>query len=676
MYGHVEPGPVPPMEEISQGPGPLPLLEEAHQESDVEMTTDEDNNAQAADIHDISGDPINDANTERLVIAIDFGTTFSSVAYAFLPKGTPPLAIDLVDVRCIDNFPSHPHPSGPTGNRQDVPTELWYRAHDDIETVPYARESDNTSDMGSSDGSFASDDSDLESPSLIGDGGGSEDLDEKFVSPIGSTVRRLWGYQVQHELCLSDISRDEAQPLTKFKLSLADQAETKTTRAKLQVRLQELRERGIIEKDTDIFRDFLTDLLGHTKERLQILDVLHADTVIQFVLCVPAKWPPNGCRTMQTALEEAVRNADFNSKADEYVCDLFMISEPEAAAECILAERNGELNRGETIVVLDAGGGTVDAVTYQCINGYPVRLDGEVAAPDSKLCGASFINEKFAERVEQRLSKETYLWENEDNSKTQKSVVEALTAQFENDQKRTVDVIKDLRKETTFRVENLRKDERKGFQSNRMILENKTLRKFFKEPLEKTKALLQNQLEQAEEANKRVKKVILTGGFGQSPSLQSHLGSYLQKRLNRGRKDIQLVASDNPSTAVARGAVLRALNKRYGPSRIALCSYGFILSEHYEPDLVPEHRDTICRINKADGERYVGQTIRWLLRKGQRVNYRQAFTYEVKHTFAWSSKKLICEEQLWMSDADSNKIFDHYRKTHKKNKHAVKIGYV
>ena len=42
------------------------------------------------------------------------------------------------------------------------------------------------------------------------------------------------------------------------------------------------------------------------------------------------------------------------------------------------------LQINETIVVLDAGGGTVDAVTYKCVYDDPVRLDAEVVAPDSK----------------------------------------------------------------------------------------------------------------------------------------------------------------------------------------------------------------------------------------------------------------------------------------------------
>ena len=37
----------------------------------------------------------------------------------------------------------------------------------------------------------------------------------------------------------------------------------------------------------------------------------------------------------------------------------------------------------ETILVLDAGGGTVDAVTYKVTNSYPLRLSAEVVTPGS-----------------------------------------------------------------------------------------------------------------------------------------------------------------------------------------------------------------------------------------------------------------------------------------------------
>ncbi len=36
------------------------------------------------------------------------------------------------------------------------------------------------------------------------------------------------------------------------------------------------------------------------------------------------------------------------------------------------------------MVVLDAGGGTIDAITYQVTRSFPLRLEKEVVAPSSK----------------------------------------------------------------------------------------------------------------------------------------------------------------------------------------------------------------------------------------------------------------------------------------------------
>jgi hypothetical protein len=69
------------------------------------------------------------------------------------------------------------------------------------------------------------------------------------------------------------------------------------------------------------------------------------------------------------------------------------------------------------------------------------------------------------------------------------------------------------------------------------------------------------------------------------------------------------------STVVARGAVLRALNKDSGPRRITDCSYGFLRTEPWEPDQIPAHSKVKCHIDKADGEKYVDNTIDWLIVK-------------------------------------------------------------
>jgi hypothetical protein len=46
---------------------------------------------------------------------------------------------------------------------------------------------------------------------------------------------------------------------------------------------------------------------------------------------------------MQAALEEAIKDVNLSTKAEDDVCNLFIISELEAAAECILIEAGSEL---------------------------------------------------------------------------------------------------------------------------------------------------------------------------------------------------------------------------------------------------------------------------------------------------------------------------------------------
>lgn len=117
-------------------------------------------------------------------------------------------------------------------------------------------------------------------------------------------------------------------------------------------------------------------------------------------------------------------------------------------------------------------------------------------------------------------------------------------------------------------------------------------------------------------------------------------------------------------------------------------------SEPYEPDAFEAHRQTKCRINKVDGEKYVDGTIKWvvqavsklslreillprlnlvdhIVRQGEIVQNGKVLTYPVTHVFSLTAKKFLCEEVLWVSD---HRHESHYRRTHTLNKAAEKAG--
>jgi hypothetical protein len=335
MYGHIDLG--------SES-----FFENVDQDLDVEMTIEEDDLI-ATDEHEMDHGRISNVHEDRMIIAIDFGTTFTSVAYTVIPRGASPEDVDISHVKCIGNYPGYEPPPGKQDFREDVPTELWY---DHGRTGSAGQRSVNTSNDGyqslvSDEEVSSSDDDeseDQESRLQFDDSNGVEDLAKTQTRATApSTAKQYWGYEVQQKLNVMNAPRDEARPLTRIKLNLVSNSETDHIRDELRSTLTALRKRGIIDKDTDIYRHYLTHLLNHTKEQLLSSNDLQQDMLIEFVLCVPAKWPVTACRVMQTALEEAVKDVGLSKNAEDDVCNLFMISEPEAAAECILAEAGSEL---------------------------------------------------------------------------------------------------------------------------------------------------------------------------------------------------------------------------------------------------------------------------------------------------------------------------------------------
>jgi hypothetical protein len=135
-------------------------------------------------------------------------------------------------------------------------------------------------------------------------------------------------------------------------------------------------------------------------------------------------------------------------------------------------------------------------------------------------------------------------------------------------------------------------------------------------------------------------------------------------------------------TAIASGAVLRALNKAGGPKRTSFSSYGFLRVEPYQPKICEAHREAIPTRDEVDDEDYV-TAIEYFMVK---VLYNQANTFPLKtvvayrfqkgteipamheyepfkscHTFEVDNPKLLCEEVLYVSDfaTESHYPLDH-----------------
>lgn len=117
---------------------------------------------------------------------------------------------------------------------------------------------------------------------------------------------------------------------------------------------------------------------------------------LHFVLTVPAIWQEHERQRTMRAFE---RVACFSAGQS-----ITMVSEPEAAATYTLSKLpRHDLRTGESFVVVDAGGGTVDLITYNITQREPFLEVEEAAEGSGGLCGSATLNMKFEEFLRAKL---------------------------------------------------------------------------------------------------------------------------------------------------------------------------------------------------------------------------------------------------------------------------------
>ena len=85
--------------------------------------------------------------------------------------------------------------------------------------------------------------------------------------------------------------------------------------------------------------------------------------------------------------------------------DVLIFSEPEAAATYALDAMDPEdIQDGDTFVLCDAGGGTVDLIAYTMVSRRPILKLVEAAPGSGALCGGSMLNRRFDDFIVNKLS--------------------------------------------------------------------------------------------------------------------------------------------------------------------------------------------------------------------------------------------------------------------------------
>ncbi|KAF5250172.1 hypothetical protein FANTH_4592 [Fusarium anthophilum] len=337
------------------------------------------------------------------------------------------------------------------------------------------------------------------------------------------------------------------------------------------------------ESAKDLTKVYLSCLHEHFVSLLEkrLSSSVVKSTPMDFVVTVPAIWSPKA----KQSTEQAAAMAGFCGNQR-----IQLISEPEAAALYTLKTLSpSTLQVGRKFVVCDAGGGTVDLISYQVTKIGRVEVK-EVTEGTGGKCGSSMLNMRFRRHLKQTHG---------DKYWTDERLVIALS-EFESFKK----TFSPKGEPLTLKV-----DPSLGLRRNRYTMTQDDMKTKIFEPIMKDVVCLIK--EQIKMAGDGVAAVIMVGGFGQSRYLKSRVRDAISSRTD-------VLQPESGWTAVVKGAAMHGLS-RYQPagtrvevaSRIARRSYGTCLMTKYDmmkhnprEAFIPEAVKRTAKIRRMGWHRY------------------------------------------------------------------------
>jgi hypothetical protein len=136
----------------------------------------------------------------------------------------------------------------------------------------------------------------------------------------------------------------------------------------------------------------------------------------------------------------------------------------------------------------------------------------------------------------------------------------------------------------------------------------------FDDSLKTIEGLMRDQIEKARASSIKVDKVVLVGGFGDSPALKAYLDVSLKRVNNQYHTNTQLIAASANTSAigVAVGALRRAEDKENGAKRIPNLSIGVYYHVPDDPEAFsPEVLGQLWSYSELSREEYIMNTIKW-----------------------------------------------------------------
>ncbi|KAF9523664.1 hypothetical protein CPB83DRAFT_862443 [Crepidotus variabilis] len=328
---------------------------------------------------------------------------------------------------------------------------------------------------------------------------------------------------------------------------------------------------------------------------------------IQFVLSHPNGWEGKEQAQMRQAAVQAKLVPDTTDGHKR----VSFVTEGEASLH--FAVENGLLasaNDGEGIVVVDAGGGTVDVSTYKRSGGKGQKTFEEIAVPKCYFHGSVFVTLAAKDFLRKTLSESPFLDD-----------LDHITACFD--------------KTTKTRFRNAEDPQYVKFGSARdndadvqirfgqMRLAGKDVAEFFQPSVD---CVVEAVLEQIKAQGSNIRHMVLVGGFGASDWLYQRAKDRLAgKKLTISRPE------NNVNKAVSDGAISFHLD-HYVRTRVSKVTYGCHIHVAYKSN-DPEHvKRPQNKFTDADDTLRIKGYFQTVLKKDTQVTEEQEFRHSLTRT--------------------------------------------
>ncbi|EHL00510.1 putative Heat shock 70 kDa protein 12A [Glarea lozoyensis 74030] len=311
--------------------------------------------------------------------------------------------------------------------------------------------------------------------------------------------------------------------------------------------------------------DYLAALYKHAMERIKTsvpTDYL-AKCKKEYVLSVPAVW------------SDKAKDLTLKAAKQAGIHPVTLIKEPEAAALYTLyTQKDKSLAVDDAIVIVDAGGGTVDLISYEIAAMKPRLELKELVPSKGSMAGSLGLNKRFEQEVQHIIGPAEYgrIYQQVGYTTAVNTFDKNVKTAFRGDVDKEYFV--------AFPCADLKDNKKRNLKRDVWTMTGFDVAKIF-EPLaadieslvdqQVKEVITKRSLDKHPNATK-IKAIFMVGGFGSSV--------YIKNRLQDKYPDIQVIQPHDAWGAIVKGAVLSKLHQQaFVSSNISPRHYGVVASD-------------------------------------------------------------------------------------------------